>query len=421
MTLGMSIHQVHDNAQERAVARQLLVQIASGLHRSGVPTGDLEHQLERLALAMDLDAQIQLVPTSLVVAWSDCEAPPVMMRLPLGGLDLHARERWSALVKQIEGRQITLAQAQERVRQLQAHAPRYRPTLVLWGHVLSGASSAVLFGGSLEDMTTAGLLGAVVGLGLRLLSRRSGPSLWIEAVMAALVTVISVWLWNHGLAITPGLVVLSSLVTLLPGYSLTIALQELGSGHMVSGSARLATVATTLVALGCGVALGGVVGATGQVAPQIASAPLPAWSHALALPVAAGSFLLLLQLRGRRFWALTCVAALSTAVSHWGAAHYGPVVAAFLAALTLGLSCAIIEKLGQHPAPSLLVPSLFLLVPGSVGFRGVQAWLARDVMAGSMGFFEMAMGATALAVGLWVAQWLAQGPALSQEQPSYSE
>lgn len=416
-----STHSIHSNAQERAMARRLLVEIASGLHRSGVPTGDLEIQLERLARALHLEAQLQLVPTSLVIAWNDVEAPPVLLRLPIGGLDLQARERWTQLVSQLEHRQLTLEQAQRRVRQLQAHPPRYGPTLVLWGHVLASASSAVLGGGSLEDMTTAGVLGAVVGLGLRVLARRAGPSQWMEAVMAALVTVVSVWLWKHGLGITPGLVVLSSLVTLLPGYSLTVALQELGSGHMVSGSARLAAVATTLVALGCGVALGGVAASAGQVAPLVVSAPLPAWSHALALPVAAGSFLLLLQLRARRFWAVTSVAALCTAVSHWGAAHHGPIAAAFLAALVLGLACAMIERLGQHPAPSLLVPGLFMLVPGSVGFRGVQAWLARDVMAGSMGFFEMAMGATALAVGLWVAQWLTQSASTSQGQVSYSE
>jgi uncharacterized membrane protein YjjP (DUF1212 family) len=391
----------------RARARALVIRIARGLHQSGVPSGELEPIIDRLGEALGMRAEAMVMPTSVLIHWGEEAAAPGLLRLPLGRLDLLAREQLMAVVEGLEARALSVEEAERRLKAVEEKPPRYGHGLVQVGYVLAAGSSAVLFGGGALDVAAATALGAVVGLGTHALEVHGEGSLWGEAVLAALVTVLAMALAT-GLELTTGLVVLSALVTLLPGFSLTVSLQELAAGHLVSGSSRLAAAVTTLVALGCGVALGGSAGnALGLHVLGGVARSLPQWAAWVSLPVAAGAFLLLLQIRASRFWALAVTAALSTGLGEVLGAEYGQIVGAFTGALALGLACALIERLGEHPAPSLMVPGLMMLVPGSVGFRGVQAWLSGDALVGLQGFFEMALGAAALAVGLWVAQQVA--------------
>jgi uncharacterized membrane protein YjjB (DUF3815 family) len=49
------------------------------------------------------------------------------------------------------------------------------------------------------------------------------------------------------------------------------------------------------------------------------------------------------------------------------------------------------------------VPAVLLLVPGSMGFRGVSALLGRDTLSGVGTLFEMFVVAIAIVAGLLVA------------------
>jgi uncharacterized membrane protein YjjB (DUF3815 family) len=57
----------------------------------------------------------------------------------------------------------------------------------------------------------------------------------------------------------------------------------------------------------------------------------------------------------------------------------------------------------QRPAQVVLVPAVLLLVPGSLGFRGMNAMLARDTVSGVDTMFAMFISATALVGGLLLA------------------
>jgi len=51
-------------------------------------------------------------------------------------------------------------------------------------------------------------------------------------------------------------VVIASLIVLLPGLALTLSLNELGTGHLVSGTARFAGAIMTFMKIGIGAAVG---------------------------------------------------------------------------------------------------------------------------------------------------------------------
>ena len=61
------------------------------------------------------------------------------------------------------------------------------------------------------------------------------------------------------------------------------------------------------------------------------------------------------------------------------------------------------QGLGLHGAQVVLVPSVFLLVPGSVGFRGMSSLLGRDTITGVETTFAMFVVAMAIVAGLLIA------------------
>ena len=73
------------------------------------------------------------------------------------------------------------------------------------------------------------------------------------------------------------------------------------------------------------------------------------------------------------------------------------------ASLAVGLFGNAYARAFHKPAAVPIVPSLLLLVPGSLGVKSIASFLARDVVSGLELAFTLVALATALAAGLLVA------------------
>ena len=112
-------------------------------------------------------------------------------------------------------------------------------------------------------------------------------------------------------------VVLAGIIVLVPGLSFTVALIELTTRHLMSGTARLAGAGTVFLTLAFGVATGrGLVALAWERAPTVEVDPLPEWASYVALPVAAWAFSVLLKARRRELgWILLAATAGLTNIS----------------------------------------------------------------------------------------------------------
>jgi uncharacterized membrane protein YjjP (DUF1212 family) len=128
--------------------------------------------------------------------------------------------------------------------------------ILCWG--LTGGAVAVMLAASWAGILAAAVTGAMTGL----LVTQAGAALregGLEAI-AALFSTFLVFVLNR---LVPGLdvfvVIMSSLIVLIPGLGLTIAVTELSTDHLASGSARLSGALVTLLKLSLGVLIGTVV------------------------------------------------------------------------------------------------------------------------------------------------------------------
>ncbi len=181
----------------------------------------------------------------------------------------------------------------------------------------------------------------------------------------------------------------------------------LASGHLASGTGRLAGAFVVFATMGFGVALGTRIGSYLFGSPTFVDPPmLPQWTEYVALAIA--PFALAVEMRAHRrfaFWILGgCV--LAFAAARLGANVLGTELGVFAGATLLGLGSNVFSRITRRPSAIVLIPGMIMLVPGGMGFRGLSALLRGDVVSGVETLFLVTIVAIALVTGLLVANTL---------------
>ena len=280
-----------------------------------------------------------------------------------------------------------LAALQRPVVPLYDRATRALATIVLCG------AAAPLFGGGVYAV-----LAAAIG-GMALLLVLESPVLReIRVPLAALAGTAGSLSASQFLQIDATAPLLGSLILLMPGFSATVATAELATGNLLSGMARIAGAAATLVQIGLGMAV-----ATRLLGPSEVVGIDPAVPVVATIAATSLAFTVVLGARAQLGPWIALSVLVAWAGSTLGTAYLGPYPGAAAAAWLVGMTGSLWGRWHHKPAALLTVPGLLLLVPGSIGFRGVVSALTGDVVVGMDLLLQMGVTAFALATGLLAA------------------
>ena len=241
---------------------ELLLALGRGLHQAGVPNDSLEQSLRDAAVACGIALQVNALPTSLTLAVGSGFAQRlVIVRLQPGKLHLRKLAQLEQVVARVR-RGETPARALADVAAIDTATRPDPPALTIAGYVLLAWGTALLLGGAAPEAIVSGLAGVAIGA-LAAAGQRWQRIDRIFEVSAAFIATVIVALWERFVGpVALYVVLIAGIVQLLPGYSLTTALNELANRNLVSGTARLGGVFVTLLLLGCGFALGAGLRAT---------------------------------------------------------------------------------------------------------------------------------------------------------------
>jgi uncharacterized membrane protein YjjP (DUF1212 family) len=392
--------------QTRMSRREAFVlQLGAALHRAGAPAHRLETALGAISERLGLQGAFFSTPTSLTAAFGDPGGQRSgLVRITPADVQLARLVQLDATGDAVMEGRLALDQAEEQVAAIERAPQPYGPACTTAATSLVSAAAVGFFDGSWGDVLAAGLAGLAVGL-LALVAGRL-PALGrlflpVAAASATLLASLGAWLLP---GVSPQLVTLCALIVLVPGLSLTVAANELATGHLVSGTARMTGAGVVFLQMGLGV-VGGSVLAGLLPSPAVGPAlpPLPPGSLWGAGVLAALSLVVLFQARLRDTPVIVLAAlvalASATAAKELVAAP-GP---AFVGALAVGLLGNAYARLSRRPSLVAVLPGILLLVPGSVGFEAVSAMLQDEVLTAVQTAFTALMAAVALAAGLLVA------------------
>ena len=125
-----------------------------------------------------------------------------------------------------------------------------------------------------------------------------------------------------------------------------------------------------------------------------------------ALMVGASAIAVLLRVRPRDLPVVLLASIFAFYGAKLGALLLGSGLGALVGGLSVGLFSNLQARLREVPAAVAATPGILLLVPGSMGFQGVEAFLQQHTLVGVNAAFETCMVGASLVGGLLLAHAL---------------
>jgi uncharacterized membrane protein YjjP (DUF1212 family) len=421
--------------EERKVARFLdenagpagdrfLALLARMLHEAGTPSHRIEALVASCGERLGLRATVFSLPTWISISVDEGGAQRTMnFRVDPGSPKMALLEETFRVADRVESGELDAAGGHAALRGVHERLWRPPSILVTLGYALFSAGAARLLGGSIDDMIAALPVGLVVGLAIRMAAGRRERELLAEFGGAFVATVLAAFVvaavTRLGLAadreINGAIVSLAGIVTLLPGLSLTTAMSELSARNLSSGSARLMGAVTSLVVIAMGVAVGDAVVRTIGIPPSVrepgASILAATFDASVFLALVLGSIgiSIAFHARPRRFWLVLGSCLLGYVAARTSRSLVDGAIAPVAAAAFLGICGNLYSWWRRRPAGTVVLPAIALLLPGSIGLRGMQNLITRDAgdtLAGVDTFMHALVIAASIAAGLLVANAL---------------
>jgi uncharacterized membrane protein YjjP (DUF1212 family) len=368
-----------------------VVEIGRRLHQFGTSAPRLEDAIDRVSARLQLDCQSLSTPTSILFSFTDraggessalAELTQVI-RVSPGQEDLRNLSAVDEIADRVIDGQLDIDDGFRQLHAIHDHPSTRRAAMEIVAHGIAAASVAAILNCAWSDLATAFFIGVIVGALAVTSERRPRLRPSLEALSALLATFIATLVCVYVTPLTLKSVVLASLIVLMPGLTLTTAVRELSTQHLVSGSARLAGAVTTLIKLAFGTVVANQLCIWLHLLPDApAPTPIPPWAQWVALVFACYSFAVLFRTARRDVPLVMAAAALGYVITYYGGREFTPQFGVFLAGFGIGALSNLYAHVSQRPGALVRTPGIILLVPGSIGFLTLSQIAQRDVFLG---------------------------------------
>lgn len=377
--------------------------------RCGTSCLRLELYLTRVAGALGLQGDFLLTPkrSIVLIGAEGTERQVQVVRTGKASFDMERLGSSEEVARRVECGELTAAEGTAALGELAKKPPRYGTGWTALSWALTASAFAVLLSATWLDATVAGLLGVVAFVVTSWASRwrvlREATNLLAAFVVALLASVFAVFSDGSNFLI----MTLCGVVTLLPGFGLTIGLSELLRGLVESGTQRIVSALVTSAELFIGGVLGALLAAAivGDTATATASGSPGVWKWAAVVLMVIG-YVVVLRVP-LRYAGWTIVGGLVVWLGVTVGAEIGFWQGSFLGALLLGLYSSGFARHTAQPASTLTLSCVMILVPGVAVLMGLHTAATEGSAAGLTSEWHAFVNALAIVVGFVVANALA--------------
>jgi uncharacterized membrane protein YjjP (DUF1212 family) len=386
-----------------------IMKFATALHSYGAAAHNLEQAMKNITKVMGLNAQIFATPTVLIVSFETAdEQRQCIARVSPGDVHLEKMTLLDQLGDKVIGHEIRLDDASSELQSIISKSNIYPKYIEALAYMLISASAAVLFGGGINDLLISAALGLFIGIYTALAPREQGLIRFFEFITAFLASFIASVVYVCYPKFSVDLVTLSSLIVFIPGLSLTISMMELATENLAAGTARLMGAVIVFLKMIFGVVLGSTLFnvMSGQAVSGTVINPFPKSFIWIALIPASIAFTIIFKARFKDYIWLLAAGLVAVQTTALVGSYLGTNLGAFFGGFVVALLSNIYARFIKKPAAMIFMPGIILLVPGSIGFRGLQFLVDKNTLAGIDTAFQMFFVSTALVAGLLLANIL---------------
>jgi len=388
--------------ETRRTQAKLLLRMGKAISEAGAPAHRLESSMQVLLDKFKMEGAFFSMPTALFATLGDEDIQRTyMVRTSPKDVDLKKISDLSDVITRLGDDELKIKDAYQEIKTIHESQPQYGTGLTIFSIGLASASLAGLFQGSWLDVGVSLCMGWLTAVIIVFSSKHAHLSLLFTPIAACVVGFSTMAISHYSQSIDHLIVSLSGLIILVPGLGITTAIRELSTGHLVSGSARMAGAVTTFLLLSFGLALGFMmaIGVFGEIEIHKLK-PVPSWFLYLSILTISSAFTVLFNTKATDYFWILLTATLAIMASKMAGQWLQSPFSSFVAVLIVSVAGNIFAWLTKKPASIMHIPGVMLLVPGSIGFKSLEAMLHNQTLDGVQTAFSALLVAVALAVGL---------------------
>lgn len=399
------MHAAPGTVSQRA---QFLTDFARRLHLAGVSAARLEGAVKSTAAAIGEECEIWSSPTGILLSIGEgTNQHTRVLRLDPAEPNLSDLVRLDRIAEDVIAGKIDVVEATTRLRALDRPSSTRQRYWTMAAFGLAAAAVAGLLRTTWTDIAVAGVLGLIIGV--LAVNARARPHLAaaLEAIAAIIATVLAAGFAHFVAPLSVQTVVIAALIVLMPGLSLTTAVTELATGQLVTGTARFAGAMVVLFKLTFGSVAGAqIVNALGWSPGVAPASDLPLAVELVAMVAAAFAFAILFHAARRDIALVMASAVVGYVLTRFAGPLFTPADSVnfaggvFFSSLVMAALANLYGRIAGRPGTLVRLPSIMLLVPGSVGFRGLASLMERDYTLGMETGLAVLSALVALMAGL---------------------
>jgi uncharacterized membrane protein YjjP (DUF1212 family) len=381
---------------------KFIMLIGKSLHRYGASADRIEKALSVMCNNLAVNADFFSLPTGIFASFKTLDDEFTRMeRLEPGKINLAKLYYVDEIVDQaVDKNAITIEEGIQRTLDVLSSDVQYNNFQSTLGCSLVAMSICIFLNGTWTDAIASIFIGLFVGFFAESVKEERIDSV-SDGINSFLVTIFTIGIGFY-YPINTNIVILSSLITLVPGLSVTMAVGELASQNLTSGTARLLGASMIMLKISFGI----YIGNEAMKYFGILNNSTPLTNHPLfiiipMLIISAIGFSITFQARVKDTIWIIFAAFLSYFSADIFSSYLGPIAGILCSGTIIGAASNLFSRLMNRPALIFLLPALILLVPGSVGFQGLNLLFTQDMIQGINTMFRMASIAVALVSGTY--------------------
>jgi len=384
---------------------KFILKFGRALHSVGAPAHTLEGTLQDMCQLLGIKGNIVSLPTAIFSSFSygDEEVTKIERVVPMG-VNLGKLTKVDLVAREVIHGRMTYEDGSDMLDKILSSSDPYGRRVRVLCFIFSAAGFLVLFGGTWGDFLASILIGSIIGL-VALLQPAQTIGLvaqMFEAIIAVLAAFMSYFLVKIFPSLNVGVIILSSLIIFMPGLFITMAIAEIATQNLTSGTSKLMGGIMILLKLTFGVFIGAKIASFFHVpAMPVDFGVIPKWVTILTLPVTALMATVIFKAQKSDWGWVTLAGVFGYSCSKLATHYLGPELGILIGGFCVGAVSNIFARLKDRPSSLFQFPGIILLVPGSIGYRSLSFLFEKDVVGGLETAFSMIALATALVVGIF--------------------
>lgn len=381
---------------------KFIMLIGKSLHRYGASADRIEKALSLMCLNLNVNADFFSLPTGIFASFKTIDDEFTRMeRLEPGKINLAKLYYVDQIVEQAVDRDsITIEEGIQRTLNVLSSDVEYNNLLSTLGYSLISLPICIFLNGTWTDAIVSIFIGLLVGLFTESVKEERIDSV-SDGINSFVATVLSIGVGFY-YPINTNIVILSSLITLVPGLSVTMAVGELSSQNLTSGTARLLGATMIMLKISFGIFMGNeAMKYLGLINTSFPLVHHPLFIVIPMLIICAVGFAITFQARIKDIPWIILAAFISYFTSDISNSFLGPIAGVLCSGTIIGATSNLFSRLMNRPAMIFLLPAIILLVPGSIGFQGMNLLFSQDMVQGINTIFKMTAVAIALVSGTY--------------------